>query len=150
MSRIVSIVPFVLLTLAAAAMGAQFRPGAWYAALQKPAWTPPGWLFGPVWTVLYVMIALAGWIAWRRQGWSAATGLWLVALAANGAWSWLFFGRQAIGAALVDILVLWLAIAAFIVATWRASRSASLLFVPYLAWVSFATALNAAIWRLNS
>ncbi len=150
MSRIVSIVPFVLLTLAAAAMGAQFRPGAWYVALQKPAWTPPGWLFGPVWTVLYVMIALAGWIAWRRQGWSAATGLWLVALAANGAWSWLFFGRQAIGAALVDILVLWLAIAAFIVATWRASRSASLLFVPYLAWVSFATALNAAIWRLNS
>jgi translocator protein len=149
MTRLISLVPFLVLTFAAAAVGSQFRPGAWYAALLKPAWTPPNWLFGPVWTVLYVMIAVAGWIAWRRQGKGAALAIWLLGLAANAAWSWLFFGRQMIGGALVDIVIVWLSIAAFIAVTWRDSRPASLLFVPYLAWVSYATALNAALWRLN-
>jgi len=106
-------------------------------------------VFGPVWTVLYIMIAIAGWVVWRAGDRGAALAAWSVALVLNALWSWLFFGRHAIGWALADILALGLAIVIFIVAAWNVSRTASLLFVPYLMWVSYATALNAAIWRLN-
>jgi tryptophan-rich sensory protein len=149
MSRWLSLLVFVALVAAAALSGGQFRPGAWYAALAKPSWTPPGWLFGPVWAVLYLMIAVAGWLVWRAEGLRAALMVWGVQLALNGAWSWLMFGRQAIGLALIDILAMLAAIIAFIVLAWPVSRPAAGLFVPYLAWVSFATALNATIWRMN-
>ena len=145
-----AILAFAAAVLAAAAFGAQFEPGGWYAALAKPAWTPPAWVFAPVWTVLYVLIALAGWLAWRADAGRAAIGAWIVGLALNGAWSWLFFGLHRIGWALADISLLIATIALFITATWRTSRAAALLFVPYLAWVSFAAALNLAIWRLNA
>lgn len=126
--------------------------GSWYATLHKPAFNPPAWVFGPVWSVLYVMIAVAGWRLWRR-GWPAARlalTAWGVQLALNLVWSFLFFGGRMIGAALAEIVVLLAAIAATIVLSWRVDRAAAWLFVPYLAWVSFATLLNAALWRLNS
>lgn len=149
MQRFLSVIPFLAAVLAVSVTGAMFRPGPWYLTLQKPAWTPPGWLFAPVWTTLYVMIAVAGWLVWRRAGFSAALWFWVVQLGLNASWSWIMFGRHEIGAALAVIGLLWLTIAGFIVSAWPASRTASLLFVPYLAWVSFASALNFAIWRLN-
>ena len=145
---------FVAVTAGAAAVGSQFLPGAWYASLAKPFWTPPNWLFAPVWSVIYLMIAVAGWLAWRASRGKGRSmypvlGMWTTALALNGAWSWIMFGRHAIGAALVDISALWLSIVAFAWLARPLSRPAALLFAPYLAWVSYATALNAAIWRLN-
>ena len=150
MRRYTSLFVFLALVAAASATGAWHEPGPFYAALVKPAWTPPDWIFAPVWAVLYVMIALAGWIVWRAQGFGAALWVWLVALALNAAWPWLMFGRKQINFALFDVTAMWLAIVVFIIIAWRVRRSASLLFVPYLAWVSFAAALNFAILRLNS
>lgn len=150
MAAMFSLVVFIAIVAAAAITGGQFMPGEWYAQLAKPSWTPPGWLFGPVWTVLYVMIALAGWLVWR-DGKRAAIplALWGAQMVLNAAWSWLFFGLHRPGTALVEILVLLALIAAFALAAWPVSRTASILFVPYALWVSFATALNFAIWRLN-
>lgn len=144
-----SLLVFLALVAAAAITGSQFMPGDWYMALKKPDWTPPGWLFGPVWTVLYIMIAVAGWLVWRKEGFSLILTLWLVQLIANMAWSWIMFGTHQIGWALLDITLLWLCIAGFIALAWTAHTTAALLFVPYLLWVSFATALNFSIWRLN-
>lgn len=146
-----SLLVFVALVAAAAAVGGRFLPGAWYASLAKPSWTPPNWLFGPVWTLLYLGIAVAGWMIWRRNGSRAgpSLALWGAQLVLNAAWSWLFFGQQRPGIALAEILVLLACIVAFVVVTWADSKTAALLFVPYALWVAFATALNHAIWRLN-
>ena len=144
-----SLAAFILLTAAAAVTGSQFMPGDWYAALVKPAWTPPSWLFAPVWTALYVMIAIAGWLAWRRSGFNRPIALWSAQLVLNAGWTWIMFRRHEIGLALVDIAALLIMILAFIATTWRVSPPAALLFGPYLLWVSYATALNAAIWQLN-
>ena len=127
-----------------------YKPGDWYVALSKPDWTPPGWLFGPVWTILYVMIAIAGWLVWQRAGVAAVFWVWLAQLAFNMAWSWIMFGQQQIGWAFADIVLLWISIVLFLVLAWPASQTAALLFLPYLAWVSFAAALNFTIWRLNA
>lgn len=129
-------------------------PGDWYASLAKPAWTPPTWVFGPAWTILYAMMAVAAWRLWRRLGARPresrrALVLFAVQLALNLSWTPVFFGMQRPDLALVVIFVLWVAIAATIVAAWKACKTAAALLVPYLAWVTFATALNAAIWRLN-
>ena len=137
------------MTAGAAVWGSQFKPGPWYAALAKPEWTPPNWLFAPVWTVLYVMIAVAGWLVWRAEGLRATLAVWGVQLALNAAWTWTMFDQHRIGAALVNILLLWLAICAFIFLSWNVSRWAAYLFVPYWIWVSYASALNFAIWRLS-
>jgi benzodiazapine receptor len=150
--KYLSLLVFLVLTGAAAWFGAQFEPGTWHAALAKPAWNPPNAVFGPVWTVLYVLIAIAGWRVWldRALPYSrTALALWGVQLVLNAAWSWIFFGLHRTGWALVDIGLLLAAIGAFIAVTWRPRRSAALLFVPYFAWVAFAIALNAAIWWLN-
>ena len=148
-STIAVLFVFFAVTAAAAAFGAVFQPGSWYQALAKPPWTPPNWLFGPVWTVLYIMIAIAGWLVWREQGLSLVVAIWLVQLVLNGAWSWIMFGQHQIGWALADIILLWIAIILFAVLAWPFSTTASLLVVPYLAWVSYAGALNFEIWRLN-
>jgi benzodiazapine receptor len=141
---------FVLLVGAAALTGAQFEPGAWYAQLVKPVWTPPNWLFAPVWSVLYLAIAVAGWLVWRAaRGFPAALQIWGMQLALNMLWSWLFFGLHHPRLALLDIVLLLLSILAFIAAARRYSVIASWLFAPYAAWVAFATALNAAIAQLN-
>ena len=144
-----SLAVFLLLVFGAAALGALFKPGEWHAALAKPSWNPPNWLFAPVWTVLYLMIGVSGWLVWQRAGLGAAMGLYAVQLLLNAAWSWLFFGRHAIGLALVDIVVLLAAIVATIAAFLPISSVAAGLLVPYALWVTFATALNASIWRLN-
>ncbi|MEQ1647973.1 MAG: TspO/MBR family protein [Hyphomicrobiaceae bacterium] len=140
---------FVGIVAVAAVFGSRYMPGLWYASLNKPAWTPPNWLFGPVWTILYMMIAVAGWRVWRAGGVSLALGIWLFNVAANGLWSYLMFGQHNIGLALADISVVWLSIVAFIVLARPIDRWASLLFVPYLVWVTYASALNVALWSLN-
>lgn len=149
MARCATPIPFALLVLAAAVSGSMFAPGPWYAGLAKPSWTPPNWIFPVAWTILYVMIAIAGWLAWRAEGLGRAVIIWGIGLIFNALWSFLMFGGHDIFAALVDITLLWLAIAAFIVATWRSEPRAAYLFLPYLVWVSYAGALNFAIWRLN-
>jgi len=131
------------------AIGFVTRPDAWYAALVKPSFNPPNWLFGPVWTTLYVMIAVAGWRIWRSAGYGLAFSLWCVQLALNFAWSPAFFGLRNVGLALAVVLALLLAIVLFIRAAWSRDRAAALLFVPYAVWVSFASLLNAAIYQLN-
>jgi translocator protein len=121
----------------------------WYPTLVKPSWQPPPWLFGPVWTVLYAMMAVAAWLVWRVGNARAALMLFGGQLLLNLAWSFLFFGARSPGLALLDIGALWLAIAATIFAFAFKSRIAAYLMVPYLCWVSFASALNASIWSLN-
>jgi tryptophan-rich sensory protein len=120
-----------------------------YQSLQQPSWAPPSWLFGPVWTVLYVMIAVSGWLAWRRAGWTSALTVYAVQLALNAIWTPIFFGFGRYGLALIDIAVLWVLIGATIWMFRPISRVAAGLLVPYWAWVTFATALNASIWAAN-
>jgi len=135
-----------------AASGLATPPGEWYASLAKPAWTPPGWVFGPAWTLLYMLMALAAWQVWRRR---AATdvrmplALFAMQLALNLAWTPIFFGMQRPGLALVEIVLMLAMILATTASFVRVSRTATLLMLPYCAWVSFATALNWAIWRMN-
>jgi tryptophan-rich sensory protein len=121
----------------------------WYAGLVKPSWTPPGWIFGPVWSVLYLSMAVAAWLVWRRGDAVVPMTLFGIQLILNAAWSWLFFGLHSPGAAFIDIVLLWMAIAATTVVFWRRSTLAGVLFLPYLLWVSFAAVLNFAVWRLN-
>jgi benzodiazapine receptor len=141
-------VVFIILVFIAAASGAVFKPGDWYRSLDKPAWTPPDGAFPIVWTVLYVLIAWAGVLVWRA-GEPLPLVLWGAQWVLNAAWSWLFFGLRRMNWGLIDVCLLWLTIAGFIVAAWPASPLASLLFLPYLAWVSAAAALNRAVLRLN-
>ncbi|MBN9672861.1 TspO/MBR family protein [Roseibium aggregatum] len=145
-----AIAVFVVLVLVTAMSGAVFKPGTWYEALKKPAWTPPNWAFPVVWTLLYIMILFAGWAVWTKAGWSLALAIWAAQLVLNGAWSWLFFGLRRMDLALVDVGLLWLAIAGFILAAWPLSTLSSLLFVPYLMWVSTAFLLNLSVLRLNA
>jgi translocator protein len=122
----------------------------WYAGLVKPAFNPPNWVFAPVWTALYVLMAFAAWRAWRVAGlMSVALTLYFLQLTFNFAWSLIFFAQHLIAIALADIAVLWITIAATIIAFWRTDRWAGAMMLPYLAWVSFATLLNYEIWRLN-
>jgi len=148
------VVALAVTSLAAGIGGLATRPavGTWYQDLRKPSWTPPDWVFGPVWTILYTTMAVAAWLVWRagpRPGVRAALVLYAVQLALNAAWSPLFFGLRMPGAALVALAALWLAVGATTAVFWRVSRPAGALLLPYLAWATFAGALNLAIWRLN-
>jgi benzodiazapine receptor len=150
---VLALLGWLALSLTAAAMGGLFLPGEWYAALRKPAWNPPNWIFGPVWAALYIAMAIAAWLVWKRGGFRGQrTALWLflVQLFFNALWSPLFFGLRSPALGLLNILLLWLALLGTIVAFWRARPIAGAILVPYLAWVSFATALNFALWHLNS
>lgn len=143
---------FLAANLAVACSGALFRPGAWYESLAKPRWRPPNWLFGPAWAVLYVMIAFAGWLVWREKGFAGAgvaLALYAVQLLLNAIWSWLFFGLRRMDLAFFDLIALWLAILATILAFAPHHAGAAWMMMPYLAWVTFAGALNFAVWRLN-
>lgn len=125
----------------------------WYPTLSKPGWTPPDWVFGPVWTALYVMLAFAAWLVWRRVGWEAsrrALGLFAAQLLLNAGWSGLFFALHSPASAFADILLLWAAIIATLWSFRRVSAVAAGLLVPYLLWVTFAAILNGAIWRMNA
>jgi benzodiazapine receptor len=141
--------------LGAAGLGAALTVpeiNGWYRTIVKPAWNPPDQIFGPVWTTLYIMMAIAAWLVWKPAGLRAAAGplmLFAVQLVLNIAWSWIFFGLHRPGWAFVEVLILWVAIAATMLAFFQRSRAAGWLLVPYLAWVSFASFLNFTIWRLN-
>ncbi len=144
---------WVLVTLAVAVLAGLAAPGDWYAGLRKPAWTPPNWLFGPVWSALYLMMAFAAWLVWRHGGFERQAlplAAYLLQLALNGLWSWVFFGWQRPGLAFLEILLLWAAILGTAWRFARVSRPAAWLLAPYLAWVSFAAVLNFALWRLNA
>ena len=145
----VEFLAFGAIVFCAAATGGVFGPDEWYARLNKPSWTPPGWVFPVVWTVLYVMIAIAGWLVWSAQGLTLAMIVWAVQMVLNGLWSYLFFGLRRMDLALLDSGLLWLAIAGFIVLAYPISGTASLLFVPYLVWVTVAFVLNRTVWRMN-
>ncbi len=140
---------FLALVAVAAAFGSLSRPDAWYRALVKPSFNPPDALFAPVWTILYVFIAVAGWRVYRRVGWDYSLGLWGVQLALNAAWTPLFFGAHRIDLALVDIALLDVFVVATLVAFFRRDRIAAWLLVPYLGWIAFATLLTATLLRLN-
>jgi tryptophan-rich sensory protein len=139
---------------ATAAVGgwASINAAGFYGELVQPAWAPPASLFGPVWSVLFTMMAVAAWLVWRRHGFGGAAlalQFFAVQLVANALWTWLFFAWRLGAVALAEIAVLWLLIAATLVAFWPLHRLAAWLLVPYLVWVSFAAALNLALWRLN-
>lgn len=141
------------LCYAAMAFGGIFGANEWYAALQKPRWTPPNWVFPVVWPVLYTLMGLAAWWLWRKSGFAGAPwalGLFLAQLVLNAVWSYLFFGLHRIDLALLDIAALWLLIATTIVTFRRHSGLAAGLLVPYFLWVSFATALNGTILMMNT
>lgn len=150
MNRYLLLAVFLLAVVGGGALiGLLTPPDAWFQQLNKPAFNPPGWLFGPVWTVLYILIALTGWRIWTRPDGAGLRGLWLGQMALNFLWSPVFFGWHSLGGALLVILALWLTIMAFITRAWSLDRPAALMFLPYGAWVSFATLLNASIWWLN-
>ena len=146
---------FIAACLAIGAIGGAVTStsvGTWYQLLQKPPYNPPDWVFGPVWTVLYIAMAVAAWRVWRRLSLGDARhalSLFAIQLFLNLAWTILFFGFQQIGMALVEIVLLFAFIAATAVAFWRTDSVAGLLFVPYLGWVGFAALLNASLWHLN-
>jgi translocator protein len=137
--------------LLAAVLGGLAAAGssADYAALEQPAWAPPDSVFTPVWSVLYVTIAISGWLVWRRVGFSRPLVPYAVQLVLNAAWTSLFFAAGAYGWAAIEIAALWIAIGVTVAAFWRVHRVAALLLIPYWAWVTFAAALNVAIWWLN-
>ena len=137
-----------------ASASAAFGPvDGWYASLIKPSWNPPGWVFGPVWSMLYAMMATSAWLVWRQGGWRTqrrALGWFLVQWALNVLWTPLFFGMHLPGWAFAEMLALWVAIVITLALFWRVQRLAGVLLVPYLLWVSFAAFLNFTLWKLNS
>lgn len=151
---IAGFVGWLAVSFVAAAIGAaaSVQAGSFYTQLVRPEWAPPPGVFGPVWTVLYLIMGIAAWLVWRVAGFRAARAaltLFLVQLAINGLWSWLFFGWHRGALALADLLLLWVLIVTTIVAFWRIKPLAGALLVPYLLWVSFAGMLNYAVWQLN-
>ncbi len=150
MKNIIALILFIAAPLiVGSAIGISTAPGAWYAGLVKPSFNPPNWIFGPVWTLLYILIGIAGWLVWRVAPISLAMMAWAFQMALNWLWSPIFFTLHSTGWALVIILVLLGTILTFMVAARRPDVRASWLFAPYALWVAFATILNAAIWRLN-
>ena len=148
------LIAWLLASLAPGFVGALATRHAreFYAGLVKPAWAPPGWLFGPVWTALYIMMGVAAWLVWKRAGWAGATvalSLFVAQLLCNAIWSWLFFAWRRADLAFVDILLLAGLIVATALAFARVRTAAAVLLLPYLAWVAFATALTYALWRAN-
>jgi translocator protein len=146
---VLALAGFLALTFCAPLAGVTSMPDAWYASLEKPSWNPPAWIFGPVWTLLYTLMAVAAWLVWKREGWGSPMWLYLVQLSLNAAWTPVFFGAHAPGWALLVIAALWVAIVATTFSFFRVRKAAGLLFAPYLAWVTFAAFLNFTLWRLN-
>lgn len=151
----ISLVPFIVVCFAAAGIGSFFTNtsvNTWYAQLRKPDWTPPNWLFAPVWTTLYVLMAISAWLVWRGTEWSAARSalvLFAIQLALNTLWSLVFFGLREVRLAFVEIMLLWMMIVATAVAFRPLSPLAACLLLPYLLWVGFASYLNFRIWQIN-
>jgi benzodiazapine receptor len=151
-TAILGAIGWIVLTFAAAALGARFLPDEWYRQLNKPTWNPPNSIFAPIWTILYLLMATAAWLVWRRYGIEGALIpliLFVAQLLLNAAWTWLFFGLHRTLGALIDIMVLWMTILATLICFWQLEPLAGILLLPYLVWVSFAALLNGTIWRMN-
>jgi len=149
----VGLVLWIVFSMMAGLIGSRFMPGEWYASLVKPSWNPPNSVFGPVWSTLYVLMGVAAWLVWRKVGFAGAPvalRLFIVQLALNALWSYLFFGIHQPGLAFIEIVLLWLVILATAIGFWRVSMAAGALLLPYLCWVGFAGMLNLQLWRLNS
>jgi len=152
--QILGLIGWLVLSFAASAVGAlaSIQAQTFYGQLVQPSWAPTASVFGPVWTALYALMAIAAWLVWRAGGFGSnrtALSIFVIQLALNALWSWLFFAWHLGAYALVDIVVLWLFIAATIIIFWRVRPLAGALLIPYLLWVSFATALNYSVWQLN-
>ena len=152
--QVLGLLGWLVLSFAAAGIGAiaSSDAGAFFGQLARPSWAPPEWLFAPVWTVLYALMGIAAWLVWRLHGFKGARtalSLFIIQLAANALWTWLFFVWRQGPLAFAEILLLWCLIAATIASFWRFSHLAAALLLPYLAWVTFASALTFATWRLN-
>ena len=151
---VLGLLGWLAVAFAAAAVGAiaSANAGDFYAALARPSWAPPAYVFGPVWSVLYALMGLAAWLVWRRRGFAGARPalvLFIAQLVANALWSWLFFAWHSGALAFADVLALWCLLVATVVAFHRVTLLAALLLYPYLAWTTFAAALTYTIWRLN-
>lgn len=152
--KIFALTGWIGLSFAAAAVGglASAKAAGFYQELALPVWAPPSWLFGPVWTLLYLLMGISAWIVWKTKGWRNAAGalsLFLVQLAANALWTWLFFAWRLGAAAFFEIILLWILIICTLIAFWRVRPLAAYLLIPYGLWVSFAAALTFAIWQRN-
>jgi len=150
--NVIALAGWLALCLAASGTAFFVSTAGWYAGLARPTWNPPSWVFAPVWTTLYIMMAAAAWLVWREGGWNVQgrpLGLFLLQWALNALWTPIFFAMHRAGLAFAEIAVLWLTLAATLISFWRVRAGAGALLLPYLAWVSFAAALNRGIWRLN-
>ena len=152
--QILGLIGWLVVSFAASAVGAvaSIQARSFYSQLSQPAWAPPPSVFGPVWTVLYALMAIAAWLVWRRGGFRInriALSFFLAQLILNALWSWLFFAWQLGALAFVDIVLLWILIVATLVSFWRVQLLAGALLIPYLLWVSFAAVLNYSVWQLN-
>ncbi len=149
--QIKGLIGWLVLAYIAAAIGAvaSINAAGFYASLQQPAWAPPAWLFGPMWTTLYGLMGVAAWLAWRELGARPALVMFVVQLSLNALWSWLFFVWQLGDIAFIGTVVLWMLILITLVMFWRLKPLAGVLLLPYLAWVSLACALTWSVWQLN-
>jgi tryptophan-rich sensory protein len=148
----IGLLGWVALCFVAATTAFFVSADAWYTTLNKPSWNPPAWVFGPVWSLLYTLMAVAAWLVWRKGGWTAhgkILGVFLLQWFLNVLWTPLFFGLNWPGLAFAEIILLWIAIAVTSILFWRVSKVAGFLLIPYLAWVTYAAVLNYTIWRLN-
>ena len=152
--QILGLIGSLVVSFAASAVGAvaSIQAKSFYSQLVQPAWAPPSWLFGPVWTLLYALMAIAAWLVWRSGGFRInriALSFFLVQLALNALWSWLFFAWHRGALSFADIVLLWVLIVATLFSFWRVRHLAGTLLIPYLLWVSFASVLNYSVWQLN-
>jgi tryptophan-rich sensory protein len=150
--QVLALAGWLVLCLAASGTAFFVSTGGWFAGLRKPSWNPPLWIFGPVWTLLYILMAVAAWLVWREGGWKERSWnlrLFVLQWLLNVLWTPLFFGMHLSGLAFAEIVVLWFAVAATMVLFWKVRKAAGVLLAPYLAWVSFAAALNFTIWQMN-
>ncbi len=152
--QIAGLLGWLILCFAAAGIGAvaSAEAGDFYRQLVRPGWAPPAWLFAPVWTTLYFLMGVAAWLVWRAHGFAnarAALVLFIIQLAANALWSWVFFVWRQGDLAFAEVLLLWCLIVATVISFWRLKPLAAVVLLPYLAWVTFASALTYSTWRLN-
>jgi benzodiazapine receptor len=154
LKNLTGLIVSLMIVATVAAFGGQFTPDSWYQEIAKPPWTPPGWIFGPVWTFLYTSMGVAAWLVWRERGKRFSTlpalVVYILQLVLNAVWSWVFFGLHLIGLALLDLSVLWILIALTTILFWKVRPAAGILLFLYVAWVAFAGLLNFSIWILNA
>jgi translocator protein len=154
LKQVLGLIVSLLITFIAAGIGsiASLKAGTFYQQLIRPEWAPPAWIFAPVWTILYLLMGIDAWLVWREQGFRAARislSLYIIQLAINALWTWLFFVWRLGEIAFIEIIILWILILCTLIAFWRVRIIYGILLMPYLAWVSFASVLTYVTWKLN-